>query len=459
MRFCLYCGFPLSLSLFLSLSLSLTLSLPSLPVFSKFRIPLLTQALSHFHYLNSKPTSPPPQDDTMMFATHTRENRDKWLFTLNKCASNDSLESFRSNSINGSTITLNTVEKIRDVREEERVAEYKAHLREKTHLFQWTRRYCFVARECLFVTSSDDTLEPICEVPLLSINVKPDPELKKPFAFRLSSERLGRDLLLAAESQCEYETWLKIFTDRAVPASILALNKPKITRVEVAPPVAASRMKELAHTTGLLFRLVDRNWVCSWCARHHSNLLLYDTENSAHPFRSIKLSGCEVLTDTYRSDHVFRFLITPGNKTEALTLGTENHQEFEKWLASFRSATSVRSAKECIAEDDLRKSGDRLENSNQSLPAERFTSGYGSGDSLNSIGSGVYENTKSNRNSTDYEDYVNTETASHHMLPLTMVTILVTNMSSPRRLRSGLIVSTDTFPLRDQRKQLHLLRT
>ena len=32
------------------------------------------------------------QDEKMMFAAHTRESRDKWIFTLNKCCSNDSLE-------------------------------------------------------------------------------------------------------------------------------------------------------------------------------------------------------------------------------------------------------------------------------------------------------------------------------------------------------------------------------
>ena len=35
-------------------------------------------------------------------------------------------------------------------------------------------------------------------------------------------------------------------------------------------------MKSRAHTTGLLFQLDQRNWVCAWCARHHTNLFLYD---------------------------------------------------------------------------------------------------------------------------------------------------------------------------------------
>ena len=43
---------------------------------------------------------------------------------------------FRSNSMNGSTITLNTVDKIKDVKEEITSAEYKGYLREKTHMFQ-----------------------------------------------------------------------------------------------------------------------------------------------------------------------------------------------------------------------------------------------------------------------------------------------------------------------------------
>ena len=43
---------------------------------------------------------------------------------------------FRSNSMNGSTITLNTVDKIKDVKEEITFAEYKGYLREKTHMFQ-----------------------------------------------------------------------------------------------------------------------------------------------------------------------------------------------------------------------------------------------------------------------------------------------------------------------------------
>lgn len=38
--------------------------------------------------------------------------------------------------MNGSTITLNTVDKIRDVKEEISFAEYKGYLREKTHMFQ-----------------------------------------------------------------------------------------------------------------------------------------------------------------------------------------------------------------------------------------------------------------------------------------------------------------------------------
>lgn len=32
------------------------------------------------------------QDEKMMFAAHTRESRDKWIFSLNKCCSSDSLE-------------------------------------------------------------------------------------------------------------------------------------------------------------------------------------------------------------------------------------------------------------------------------------------------------------------------------------------------------------------------------
>ena len=35
---------------------------------------------------------PSLQDEKMMFAAHTRESRDKWMFSLNKCCSNDSLE-------------------------------------------------------------------------------------------------------------------------------------------------------------------------------------------------------------------------------------------------------------------------------------------------------------------------------------------------------------------------------
>jgi len=38
--------------------------------------------------------------------------------------------------MNGSTITLNTVDKIKDVKEEITFAEYKGYLREKTHMFQ-----------------------------------------------------------------------------------------------------------------------------------------------------------------------------------------------------------------------------------------------------------------------------------------------------------------------------------
>jgi hypothetical protein len=48
---------------------------------------------------------------------------------------------FRSNSMNGSTITLNTVDKIKDVREEISSAEYKGYLREKTHMFQVARAF------------------------------------------------------------------------------------------------------------------------------------------------------------------------------------------------------------------------------------------------------------------------------------------------------------------------------
>ena len=70
-------------------------------------------------------------------------------------------------------------------------------------------------------------------------------------------------------------------------------------------------MREKAHTTGLLFRLEERNWVCSWCARHHSNLLLYDSENAALPYTSVKLSGADIATDL--SHNIYRFLITPAN--------------------------------------------------------------------------------------------------------------------------------------------------
>lgn len=38
--------------------------------------------------------------------------------------------------MNGSTITLNTIDKIRDMKEEISFAEYKGYLREKTHMFQ-----------------------------------------------------------------------------------------------------------------------------------------------------------------------------------------------------------------------------------------------------------------------------------------------------------------------------------
>ena len=71
-------------------------------------------------------------------------------------------------------------------------------------------------------------------------------------------------------------------------------------------------MREIAHTKGLLFRLVDGNWICSWCARHHSNLLLYDSENSALPFNSVKLSGADIATD--HAHNIYRFLITPSNQ-------------------------------------------------------------------------------------------------------------------------------------------------
>ena len=35
---------------------------------------------------------------------------------------------------------------IKDVGEEVQNATFKAYLREKTHMFQWTRRFCFITR-------------------------------------------------------------------------------------------------------------------------------------------------------------------------------------------------------------------------------------------------------------------------------------------------------------------------
>ncbi|KAL5265566.1 hypothetical protein ACHWQZ_G006329 [Mnemiopsis leidyi] len=369
--------------------------------------------------LLSKPGS---NDEKMMFAAHTRESRDKWIFSLNKCCSSDSLESFRSNSMNGSTITLNTVDKIRDVKEEISSAEFKGYLREKTHMFQWTRRYCFVTKHSLYITLSEENLEPLFEIVLSTISLNPDSELKKPYAFRLVSTQIARELLLAAESQEEYDTWLLALSGKPVPKNMIPQNKTP--RSEPAPaPIPACKMKDIAHTKGLLFRLVDGNWICSWCARHHSNLLLYDSENSALPFNSVKLSGADIATDL--AHNIYRFLITPVNQDNTLTLGTESITDFERWCASFTMATTIRSrtatgSSSTRGDSFGRKyessdycttsSAERLDNSNQSLPAERFTSGYGSADSLNSAGTGVYENVgkhHSNRNSSEYEDYVN----------------------------------------------------
>ncbi|XP_063677213.1 mucin-4-like isoform X3 [Bolinopsis microptera] len=371
--------------------------------------------------LLSKPGS---NDEKMMFAAHTRESRDKWIFSLNKCCSNDSLESFRSNSMNGSTITLNTVDKIKDVKEEITFAEYKGYLREKTHMFQWTRRYCFVTKHSLYITLSEENLEPLFEIVLSTISVNPDSELKKPYAFRLISTQIARELFLAAESEEEYDTWLLVLAGKPVPIRD-QISHNKAPRSEPAPPapIPACKMREIAHTKGLLFRLVDGNWICSWCARHHSNLLLYDSENSALPFNSVKLSGADIATD--HAHNIYRFLITPSNQDTTLTLGTENITDFERWCASFTMATTIRSrtatgSSSTRGDSFGRKyessdycttsSAERLDNSSQSLPAERFTSGYGSAESLNSVGSGMYENVSkhhSNRNSSEYEDYVN----------------------------------------------------
>ena len=65
--------------------------------------------------------------------------------------------------------------------------------------------------------------------------------------------------------------------------------------------------------------------------------------------------------------------------------------------------------------DDLcnQSSQEILANSVQSMPVERFTSGYGSAEGFNSAGTGVYENygkqaINTHRQSSEYEDYVNT---------------------------------------------------
>ena len=89
---------------------------------------------------------------------------------------------------------------------------------------------------------------------------------------------------------------------------------PQVVRNDPAPPapVSACKMREIAHTTGLLFRLQDSSWVCSWCARHHSNLFLYDSENSPLPYNSVKLSGADITTDLQHN--IYKFLITPVNQ-------------------------------------------------------------------------------------------------------------------------------------------------
>ena len=135
--------------------------------------------------------------------------------------------------MNGSTITLNTVEKLKDAREEIGGAEYKGHLREKTHMFQWTRRYCFVTKQALFITLSEENLEPLFEILLSSISVHPDSDLKKPHAFRLVSSHLARELFLAAESSEEYDMWLLVLAGQPIPQHLQPQPKVSIPLLTV----------------------------------------------------------------------------------------------------------------------------------------------------------------------------------------------------------------------------------
>ena len=77
----------------------------------------------------------------------------------------------------------------------------------------------------------------------------------------------------------------------------------------------------------------------------------------------------------------------------------------------------------------------------------RFTSGYGSADSLNSAGSGVYENVgrlTSNRSSAEYEDYVNMGRNPPPPPPAKHADMVCFKQSKPEFNRSSFLTETFT---------------